>query len=177
LKLTGSTIAGYSAQLRQPNTLLIGSGNYAAGDSFLEPVTLSVDGTYTVNVDPSNANTGDVTLTLYDVPADQSGTLVLGGAAVNVAISAPGQNAALTFNATAAQQATVNISNNSAGAVTVTLLKPEPDGTYTALTSTTASGSSFSLTTQTLPVTGVYKISIDPSGPNTGTMNVNVTNP
>lgn len=177
LKLTGSTIPEYNVLVRQPDTLLVGSGYYATGDSFMEPVTLAVNGAYKVQLDPSGPNTGNVTLTLYDVPADTTGTLVLGGAAVPVATTAPGQNATVSFNATAGQQATVNIINNSTGAVTVTLLKPELDGTYTALTSTTSSSSSFSLTTQTLPVTGLYKISIDPSGPNTGSMNVNVANP
>jgi len=61
---------------------------------------------------------------------------------------------------------------DSAGAG-VRLLKP--DGSQ--LTSSFSSSSSFNLTQQTLPTTGTYTIVIDPSGTNTGSMNVSVTSP
>jgi hypothetical protein len=45
------------------------------------------------------------------------------------------------------------------------------------MTTTLWSSDSFNLATQTLPTTGTYTITIDPSQTNTGTMNVQVTNP
>jgi hypothetical protein len=57
--------------------------------------------------------------------------------------------------------------------VRVTLFKP--DGT--SMTNTFSCGGSFNLATQTLPVSGTYTITVDPSGPNTGSMNLSVTNP
>jgi uncharacterized protein YfaS (alpha-2-macroglobulin family) len=57
--------------------------------------------------------------------------------------------------------------------VTIKLLKP--DGT--TLTSSTSSVANFNLTTQTLPSTGTYTVSIDPSGANVGSMNVRATSP
>jgi hypothetical protein len=114
-----------------------------------------------------------MTLTLYDVPADVAGAVTIGGPAVQVTITVPGQNGSLTFNGTSGQQVTVRVTNNTMSTVTVKLLKP--DGT--TLTSKTSSSSSFNLTTQTLPTTGTYTITIDPSGANTGSMNVSVTSP
>jgi hypothetical protein len=40
-----------------------------------------------------------------------------------------------------------------------------------------SSGASFNLSAQTLNVTGTFKVSVDPSGTNTGSMTVSVTNP
>jgi hypothetical protein len=55
----------------------------------------------------------------------------------------------------------------------VKLLKP--DGTV--LTSLMSAASSFNLSTQTLPTIGTYRIVVDPSGANTGTLNLSVTSP
>ena len=65
------------------------------------------------------------------------------------------------------------MTNNNIGLTTIRLLKP--DGTQ--LASTVSSASSFNLPTQTLPTTGTYTIEINPSGSNTGSVNVSVTNP
>ncbi|HZE69210.1 MAG TPA: discoidin domain-containing protein, partial [Pyrinomonadaceae bacterium] len=117
--------------------------------------------------------TGSQTLTLNDVPADFSGTITPGGAAVTVTITTAGQNGQLTFSGTATQQITVHITNNPLGTVTVTLRKP--DGSQ--LTSSTSSSSSFNLATQTLPTTGTYTISIDPAGAATGSLSLNLEVP
>lgn len=53
----------------------------------------------------------------------------------------------------------MHITSNSIGTMTVALLKP--DGP--TLTSSTSSGS-FDLAMQTLPMTGTYKIKVNPSG-------------
>jgi len=102
------------------------------------------------------------------------GTVTIGGPTVNVTTTVPGQKALLTFNnSTAGQQATVHVTSNTMGLVSVTLLKP--DGT--SLTSSFTSASSFNLATQTLSVTGTFTITIDPDSSNTGSMSVSVTNP
>jgi hypothetical protein len=131
-----------------------------------------VTGTYTLLVNPYSEYTGQITLTLYDV-VDLSGTLTIGGPAVSVTLTTPGQVAQLTFSGTANQQVTVRVTSNTMGSVTVKLLKP--DGT--TLTSKTSSAASFNLTTQTLPTTGTYTVLVDPSGANIGSLNVSVTSP
>jgi hypothetical protein len=115
---------------------------------------------------------GNVTLTLYTVPADTTGTVTIGGSAVAVTLGTPGQNGALTFSGTASQQVTVRMTSNTYGWVTVRLKKP--DGSV--LTSLLGFGS-FNLSQQTLPTTGTYTIEVDPSAAATGTINVAVTSP
>jgi YD repeat-containing protein len=140
---------------------------------FIDVQTLATTGTYTIVVDPQTSDTGSMTLTLYSVPADTTGTVTIGGSAVNVSISTPGQNGSLTFSGTSGQQATVHITSNTMGLVRVSLLRP--DGTQ--MTSVFTSSASFNLATQSLTTTGTYTIKIDPDSFNTGSMNVSVTNP
>jgi hypothetical protein len=97
-----------------------------------------------------------------------------------VSVTSPGQIATYTFSGTNGQQITVNATSsdfrtpaNVVSTVTVKLLKP--DGTV--LTSKVSSGATFSLTTQTLPVTGTYTIVVDPTQANTGSLTLNISNP
>ncbi len=71
--------------------------------------TLAVTGTYSILVDPSGDRIGSVTSTLYDVPPNVTGSITPGGAAVTVATGTPGQNAQLSFNLTAGQMVSLNI--------------------------------------------------------------------
>src|SRR5207245_1093680 len=132
--------------------------------SFLDVLTLPVTGTYTVLVDPYSSNTGSATVTLYDVPADVSGTIVPGGSSVSVALNTPGQNARLTFSGTAGQRESANATNNTIAGVTLAVLKPD----NTMLGSTFFSSSTGFLDVLTLPTTGTYTLVVDPSSTNTG---------
>jgi hypothetical protein len=146
---------------------------FTCGSSaFIEPQTLPATGTYTVVVDPSGNATGQATVTIYNV-VDGTGSVTVNGPAVNVSLTVPGQNATLSFTGTASQQATVRVTSSTMGCVRVTLFKP--DGT--SMTNTFSCGGSFNLATQTLPVSGTYTITVDASGPATGSMNLSVTNP
>lgn len=152
-------------------TILAGYQNPGSG-AFIDAQTLPAAGTYTILVDPYFANTGSMTLTLYDV-VDFTGNTTVNGSSVTVTLNTRGQNGQVTFSGTSGQQVTVRVTSNTIVGVTVKLLKP--DGSQ--LTSSFSSSSSFNLTQQTLPTTGTYTIVIDPSGTNTGSMNVSVTSP
>jgi hypothetical protein len=143
------------------------------GSGFIDVQTLPTTGTYTILVDPSDAAVGSVNVTLYDVPADLTGSVTIGGSALNVAPSIPGQIANITFEGTSSQQVTVHITSSNLSCVAVTL--KQPNGS--TLTTKSSCAADFNLTTQTLPTTGTYTIKIDPSGSNTGNLNVDVTNP
>jgi YD repeat-containing protein len=168
-----------TVSLRQPGGSIQSSVTSGVAATFMDTQVLASAGTYSVNVDPHNTATGTTTLTVYDVPADTQGTVTINGSAVAVSLGTPGQNGSLTFSGTQGQDVTVQMTNNTIGtsgirgSTTVQLLKP--DGS--ALTSTTSSALSFSLTTQTLPTTGTYTIVVDPQGAHTGGINVGVTNP
>jgi hypothetical protein len=135
--------------------------------------TLPTTGVYTIIIDPVSTVTGSLTLTLYDVPADASATVTVGGPSATLTTSTPGQNAQATFSGTAGQQITVHLTSNSMGTPIVRLLKP--DGSQ--LTAAASSAANFDLQTQTLPTTGTYTITIDPQDASVGSITVAVTNP
>jgi hypothetical protein len=159
--------------LRKPDGSTLTTGSVGIFASFVEPLVLPATGTYSIDVDPLGASTGNVTVTLYDVPADVSGTVTIGGNSLSVGITTPGQNGSVTFSGSSGQQATVWLTSNTLGWTTVKLLKP--DGTQ--LTSSLSWGTSFNLSTVSLPTTGTYTIVVDPDGAATGSISVNVTNP
>ncbi len=163
---------GYLKIVRPDGTNLVSTSSTSQA-MFVDATTLDQTGTYAIAVDPSGSTTANMTLTLYDVPADTTGTVVVGGSSVAVPLGTPGQNGRLTFSGTASQQVTVRVTSNTFGYVTVKLLKP--DGTQ--LTSSTLSTASFDLATQTLPTTGTYTVLVDPYQGNTGSLTVTVTNP
>ena len=73
-------------------------------------------GFYTILVDPQGTDLGSMTLTLYDVPPDLSGSIAIGGPPVSLALGpVPGQNATLSFTGTAAQRVNLRLSNVTLG--------------------------------------------------------------
>jgi YD repeat-containing protein len=138
--------------------------------AFLDTQTLPVTGTYTLIIDPSNLTTGSVTLTLYDVGADISGSITAGGSAVTVSPSIPGLNGVHTFSGTSGQRVSLKVTSGSwtggsPSAADVYIKKP--DGTTLATVFTTTTGF---IDVQTLPTTGTYTVLTDPSGASTGTL-------
>jgi len=149
------------------------SSSNSAG--FIDTQTLPVSGTYTIKVDPYQDTTGTITLTLYSVPADVSGPIVLDGASVAVNASTPGQNGLLTFSGTAGQRVLVNATTGAfsgvgANALWVYLLKP--DGSQLASTPLMVANYSASTGSATLPTTGTYTVKVDPYQDTTGTTTV-----
>jgi YD repeat-containing protein len=173
LHVTNNTVGSTYISMNKPDgTYLMGRTNFTGSSYFVEPAILPVNGTYKIFVDPSGTNTGQMTLTLYDAP-DITGAITVGGPAVTVTPNVPGQSTALTFSGAAGQQVTVRITGNTLSTIYVTLRKP--DGTD--MTTVGSSGSSFNLSTQTLPVTGTYTVYVDPTAATMGSANINITNP
>jgi YD repeat-containing protein len=160
--------------IKNSNGSTAASGSAGIFNGFIEPWTFGAG--QTMVVDPSLYNSGNLTLTLYDVPPDTTGSVTIGGAAATVTSVAGGQKGTLTFTGAASQQVTVHVSNSTVGQLTVSLLGT--DGT-TVLASQTSIFSSFNLST-TLPSTppsGTYTIVVDPQGADTGHADINVTSP
>jgi hypothetical protein len=177
LRMTSVTIIRAFVSIKQPdNSLLIIPTFVGTAGAFFDTKTLTQNGTQTIAVNPDVQFTGSITLTLYDVPADVTGTLTIGGSASTVTVTTPGQNGKLTFSGTANQQLTVHVTSNTVGLVTVQLKKPDAEGGG-LLTTSTSSAASFNLATQTLPTTGTYSIVVDPDQANTGGLAVSVTSP
>lgn len=171
-RVTNATFGCWSVSLLKPDGTRLANSDSCGGGAFIEPQALPGDGTYTLIINPWDANTGQATASLFDV-IDATGTLTVGGASVGVTTTTPGQNANLTFDGTTGQQVTVRLTNSTVGCARVTLLKP--DGT--SLASMFSCDSNFNLGTQALPAPGTYTVIIDPSDANTGSFSVNVTVP
>jgi hypothetical protein len=133
------------------------------GTGLIDMQTLPMAGTYTIMVDPQGANTGSMTVQLNDV-SDVSASISANGSPVTVTTTIAGQNAQLSFNGTQGQRVSLDISNVTIPGTYVYLRNP--DGAQLAYVYT-GTGGAF-LDTQTLPVTGVYTIFVDPSNTSTG---------
>jgi YD repeat-containing protein len=162
-----------SVKLLDPASSVLTSTTISLFPKFIEPVTLTQSGTHTILIDLSAEKTGSMTVTLYDVPADLSGTLAVNGSATPVTIAGPGQKGSFTFAGTTGQAVTVRVTDNTIGTTTVRLFNPSGE----QLTSKSSSATSFNLNQQTLPADGSYTVVADPSGDRTGALNLSVTNP
>jgi hypothetical protein len=165
------TIANLYVTISNPDgtTLMVSSQITTTGGTMDLPL-LPTTGTDSVLVNPNAAHSGNATLTLSD---ELTGTLTVNGPSLPLALARVGQNARLTVAGTAGQVVTVRLTSNTAGWVAVTLWKP--DGTV--LTTSTTWVSAFNLATQTLPTTGTYTVTVNPTGINTGSITVAVTSP
>src|SRR5438093_921642 len=140
---------------------------------FMDVKTLPTAGNYTIVVDNYVATTGSITLTLYNVPADFTGTITPGGASVTVTTTTPGQNGQLTFAGTAGQrislQGTTGTYGNNAG---VSILKPD----NSVLAPLTWMGPGGFIDVKTLPTTGTYTIVVDNYTTTTGSITLTLYN-
>jgi RHS repeat-associated protein len=90
-----------SVTLYDPDGLQVGSTFVLFQD--LDKTHLTKTGTWRIDISPWQSGTGTVTMKLFGVAADASATASLGGSAVTVTTTTPGQNAQINFNATAGQ--------------------------------------------------------------------------
>jgi hypothetical protein len=153
------------ATILRPDGRNLASTSVGTFGGFLDATTLPSTGTYTILVDPQGSGTGSATLTLYDVPADATGTIAPGGPSTTVATTVPGQNAAVTFSGVAGQRVSVLVSN-ACCSTRITLLRSNG----ATLASTTAGTFGGFLDTTTLPTSGTYTILVDPQGSGTGSV-------
>jgi hypothetical protein len=152
---------------------LVGTTFMSVGGLYIDTKTLGATGTYTIHIDPDIEYTGNFTATLYDVPADATGTLTVNDPAQTVTLTTPGHNGSLTFSGTGSQAVTVRITSNTVSSVTVSLKRANG----TVLTTTTSGAASFNLTQTTLPATETYTVTLDPDSFHTGGLAVQVTSP
>jgi hypothetical protein len=186
LKLSGVTIGTNTINsarvsvLKPDTSVLVANSSFGTSGGFVEPFTIPADGTYTVKVDPRLWNAGSATVTLYDVSADQAGTITAGTPLpLTFAAGSPGQNATETFSGTATQKVSLNLTNVTVGTnlisgTKVSILKPD----LTALVAPIDVGTTGKfIEPVTLPTTGTYTIKVDPQGTRTGSLTLSVTNP
>ena len=165
-----------SIQLLDPGITVLSTGsNGVCSGAFVEPLVLPTSGNYKALLDVTNVTSGSAMVSLYNVPADVSGTLEVAMPATNVAIGTPGQNAKMSFSSSYGELRTVHITNNTVGCAFFTL--HTTDGLFIDFVNTCLTN--FDLPTFT-PLPGStlnYILEIDPQGPATGSMDVRVSSP
>lgn len=142
----------------------VAGGTVTSLPKFIDTVTLASSGTHTVEVDPTGGNTGGLTLNLYDVPPDLTGSTTPGGAPVQLALTTPGQNGELSFSGTIGQRISLTISSAPTGSVQI----KNPDGS--TLGSESMGFIPKFIDTTELGQTGIYTIPVNPSTFNAGTV-------
>ena len=181
----GSTAIDTTVKLFAPGTYPNGTPlatRTLGADVFVDTTTLTINGTYTILVDPQLNKTRAVTLNLYDVPPDVSGTLTVypptpPPSQTSVTIPSVGQSASLPFSVSGSQPVTIHIRNlaigNFADPSTLTL---STQGGTQLYTQTINSNGDYDIQ-RTLPSAGTYVLKIDPQKAATGNLNIYLTTP
>ena len=172
VKFSASTITGGVGMLLDSNGAPMTAVSVSRLDTYIDSVPLPsspASGTYTVVVDPSGANSGSVTVTVYDLgtsdPAPVNLASITPSGTQTVTTSSPGINAGITFPAVAGHKVSVKMTGNTYAAVGLRLLKPDASQLGLAVTARTAT---MFIDAQTVPTTGTYKLVVDPVNANTG---------
>jgi hypothetical protein len=171
MTVTGVTAGNTVVQLKKPDGTNLGSAvTVRTTGAYIDPVSLPVTGTYTVSINPPSQTVGALTFSLFDVAADQSGPLPIGGGPTPLQFPAPGQNGAFTFDGTAGQRVTLTATDVSLAQTTVSIKKP---GNVNLVSATIKTGGGI-LGPVALPVTGTYTVYVDPASANTGGLTLNL---
>jgi subtilisin family serine protease len=167
LKTGPSTISmGYVSITGPGGVQVVSRTLFSSFETFVDARALPATGTYTLTVDPYNEATGFAMVTVYNVPADASASLTVGGPAQSISIATPGQNGRVTFVGQAGHAVTISLTNITVPISFVSILKP--DGTQLV---TNQLVGAFPKTIPATPtVDGTYTIVIDPQGTATGSM-------
>jgi hypothetical protein len=172
VKLTGGSYLSMSV-LKPDGSILVPVAYVSSSGTFIDVRTIPVTGTYTIRLNPGSMAVGSLAMQLFDVGSDPTAEITIGGPAATVVIAKPGQNASLTFNGAAGQSATIRIAHTTIGCQTISLRKPDSS----VLISSLYCGTTFNLPPQTLPVAGVYTITIDPNSSGVGSISISLTGP
>lgn len=170
--ISSSTLAGGTMSILRPGGSVLKSGGLTK-TSFLDSVTLDANGTHTLKLDGSDATTGTVTFTVYNVPPDAGyptpisivpAQTSVGGAAV-ATITTPGQDAWFAFNGTAGQRIALRISGSWLKSGSLDMTDPSDNPVGATVNFGTSGGWGDPVT---LPLTGTYKIRAAANGTSTG---------
>ncbi len=147
---------------------------FDCGDPFTDLLVLPETGTWTLFIDPHLAGVGQATVRVRSVPLDAEGIAIVGGERVDLAITAPAQNARVGFEGLAGQQVTVHSDRVSGGCARYTLLGPDAQviGGLNGVLRCGALSESV-----TLPAVGAYALLIDPNGTWTGLTRTMISEP
>jgi len=128
-------------------------------------VTLPAAGTYTIDVAPWLDNTGQATLSVTSVPV-VTGSIAVNGSPVTVNTTTPGQRASLSFTTTSPNESVLVQNSGSTYPNDETLVVTGPAPLTTVVTQLCTCN----IQTLTLPTVGTYTLTLVPSGSDTGSI-------
>lgn len=152
-------------------SVLLAPTDFGTTGLSLAPIILPVTGTYVILIDPTNLNTGSVTVKLNDLPPDVQAPITPGGPTVPISITAADQNANLTFTGTAGQRVSLFMLSTLAGGsgfIKADLTVYNPDGSV--LTTYWITSTDNFITPITLTANGTHRIFLDPRNTFTGSV-------
>jgi YD repeat-containing protein len=169
VQMSSGTFTTCTLYLFDPFGKQLASNTCTGATAFMDGQNLPITGTYTLGVDPG-ATTGSVNLTLNNA-TDVTGTIAF-GTPITATTTVPGQNARYTFNATAGQRVSLNLTGSTytgCNGVVVSILKP--DGTTLGSTGLCNTATGF-LDSLMISTGGTYTVLVDPQGTATGSITV-----
>jgi len=171
---SATTIKSVTVGIKAPSgATVLASTSVGIGGLFFEPMTLTENGTYTITANPPKYSTGTAAYQLWTVPADQSGTLTVNGGPQAVSFTAAGQNASFTFAGTSGQKLTLSATSSTLNS-TIKVKKPDATTLTTLTTTSTLNNSGTLMEPTTLPATGTYTVTVDPTAQATGSVTLNL---
>ncbi len=123
-------------------------------------VSIPVSGTYNIELNPKGPSIGTMTVALYIVPGDAEYTMNI-GSSQSISTAARGQNVWVNFDGIAGQRVSLRTREVTYPGGFM-LSENKPNGSY-FVTPLQAGNATF-VDTLTLPVTGRYKVFINPHG-------------
>ena len=166
----GITHSGITVSIFNPDHSVLTSAGCLGTPYFFDTLTLAQNGTYTIQVNPT-PYTGAVTLTLYLVPADVSGSISIGSSGFPFT-TAVGQNANIGFSNPQTQTVTIHWSSGTYTSCSLTVT----NSSNQQVGSTGCQGATGSLSMSNLP-SGTYNILVNPPGTSAGGLTINATSP
>jgi hypothetical protein len=164
----GTVYYGCYTRIYDPSNNQIAFGYCGPGASnYIDTVTLAATGTYSIFTDPQGTATGSVSYSINN-DSDVTGTIAIDGSAVTVTTTASGEDARLTFSATAGQRIVVYATSVTNPYATVYLVKPDGTNQISLGINNNPAGQTFFLDTQTLATSGTYQLWVQHSGTNVG---------
>src|SRR5664280_495554 len=161
------------ASVKNPDgTVLVQPTIAGSGHNYIDVFTLPQTGTYTIFVDPYQATTGLIDVTVWNVPDDPALSSPVFGTPVTLNITTPGQNGSVTFSGHTGQRISMQADSNG---LWFWASVKNPDGTVLVQPTIAGSGHNY-IDVFTLPQTGTYTIFVDPYQATSGLIDVNVRN-
>ena len=182
LKASGNTIPGARTKILLPGSTtktLADNASYIPGSDYLviDAHTLPTTGVYTIVITSSTNGTGQVTLTLYDVPPDTVASGALNTPITVPATTVPGQNAWVYVPTQAGHRISVQVTKNAMPNLRVSVYAGS-QYTDTSATPVAANSSYTSTSGTSLPIEpvsvngGTYSVLLDPAQLGTGTATI-----